>query len=1107
MDPSDQDQNDLSNGAPGGDGRTHVSGLPGEDDRWLRSAPENSSEIVKIVDSDGTLRYASPSFGSILGYDPQETIGTMNVFDHVHADDLPRVLGEIAKALSGDGGVAVEYRFRRKDGLWRWLQGRGTHLPDGPHVGGVVVSVQDVTERREIGKALMEGEQRFASVVRNAHAYAYRRLNQPGWPNEYASDYALELTGYPPEDLLVGGKVRLGDLIVEEDRERVWDEVQAALAERRGFELRYSLRRKDGEVRHAHEYGQGVFDEDGSVVAIEGLLYDVTEREEAEAALRETEERYRTLVERIPAIVYVQELDEPSRTTYVSPQNEAILGYAPEECVSDPHHWIGILHPDDRERVLAEDKRTGETGEPFLMEYRQFAKDGRVVWIRDEAALVRDEAGEPSYWLGVQTDVTGRREAEEALRRSEASLIKAQRIARLGTWDWDPVTGQVWWSEETYRIHGFDPGTEMPLREKVEEAFFPEDLPLYKRKIAEALSGASGRYDFEHRLRRPDGEVRWVHGQAEVVRDDEGRPLRVVGTVRDMTERRLTEAKLRETEARYRSLVERVPVAIYRQEIEHKGAVSYISPQIETLTGYAPGEYADPTFWVRTMHPDDRKRVLAEDERTDRTGEPFKVEFRKITRDGRLIWLRDEAVLVRDAAGEPLYWQGVVSDITERKNLEERLEHQAFHDPLTDLPNRRLFVDRLGQALGRTRRRKGRRVAVLFMDLDGFKGVNDSLGHEAGDLLLVVVAERLKRSLRPEDTLARFGGDEFVVLLEEVEGPEGAVGVAERIIEGFGRPFLLEGRELYARASIGIGIGDAWTKTPEDLLRDADTAMYRAKEKGSGYSVFDPTMHKRALGRLELENDLRRAVEQGEFVVHYQPIVDLNILRVWGVEALVRWDHPERGLLSPSEFVPLAEETGLIVPIGRWVLEEACHRTKGWQVSHPGSAPLAVIVNFSAAQLRDSGCAEDIEQVLQRSGLWPGALGLDVTESAFIDTLEGNAGALSLIKSMGVRISIDDFGTGYSSLSYLRRLPADAIKIDKSFVSGLGEHPDDTAIVRMTVELAHTLGMEVIAEGVETRAQAEILRGMGCDLAQGFLFSEPLPLGKISALLPSDTLD
>ena len=1287
----------------------------------MRSVLENSSEVVKVVDPDGILRYASPAFKWILGHDPGETVGKMNVLDHVHPDDLPYVLAESEKALAEGKTTSnrAEYRFRHADGSWRWVESVGTYLLDDPAVGGVVVTVRDITWRKGaeerlrlqaqllgavgeavialdadrkvvfwnraaeemygfsseevLGRRLMDrvvpedlrthaeevmagvraglswkgefvvrrkdgtpltveatntpvlgedGEQvgvvgvlrdvtdrkgaeealrrseaelfsvlesitdgffvldhemRFAYVNPQAALMMertredlvgeklweddtfypeYRRALAEGktvefegyypplkgwygvraYPSQsglsvyfqdvterkeaedryrtlieqmpavtyveevgdthstlYMSPQVEDLLGYPQEDWL-GGVDHWKCCIHPEDRERVLAENARSDETGEPFRTEYRMVHRDGRTVWVHDEAVLVEGPAGRSGFWQGVLTDVTERAQAEGRLRRAEERYRTLVESVPAIVYVQEPGEPSRTTYVSPQNEAILGYSPEECIADPDHWVKILHPGDREWVLSEDARSNENGDSFAMEYRQFAKDGRVVWIRDEATLVRDEAGEPLYWLGVQTDVTERREAEEALKRSEASLVQSQRIAHLGTWEWDLLTGEAWWSEETYRIHGLDPGEGMPLLQSVEEAFLPEDLPLHERKIDEAISGGTGRYDFEHRLRRPDGEVRWVHGQAEVVRDGEGRPCRMLGTVHDVTERRMAEAKLKEAEARYRSLVERVPVAIYRQEIDHNGAVSYISPQIEAITGYAPEEYADPNLWVRTMHSDDRQRVLDEDERTDKTGEPFRVEFRKFARDGRLIWLRDEAVLVRDEAGEPLYWQGVVQDVTERKTLEERLEYQALHDSLTGLPNRRRFVDRLGQALGRTRRRKGTRAAVLFMDLDGFKNVNDSLGHEVGDLLLVVVAQRLGRSLRPEDALARFGGDEFVVLLEEVDDPAEAVRVAERITEELRWPFLLDGRELFAAASIGISLGDARTHDPDVLLREADTAMYRAKEEGGGgLRVFDPAMHERALDRLEIENDLRRAIEREEFVVHYQPIVRLDDGGVSALEALVRWQHPERGLLNPDEFVPVAEESGLVVPMGLAVLEAACLKATAWQETHPQIPPLVMAVNLSATQLKRPDLAEAVEGVLERTGFEGNCLALDVTETAYVSALEGDAGGLDRLRKMGVGISIDDFGTGYSSLSYLKRLPADTIKVDKSFVKGLGEDVGDTVIVRMVVEVAHTLGMEVVAEGVETEEQAALLAELGCDLAQGYLFSKPLP--------------
>jgi diguanylate cyclase (GGDEF)-like protein len=396
------------------------------------------------------------------------------------------------------------------------------------------------------------------------------------------------------------------------------------------------------------------------------------------------------------------------------------------------------------------------------------------------------------------------------------------------------------------------------------------------------------------------------------------------------------------------------------------------------------------------------------------------------------------------------------------------------------------------------------------MDLDGFEVVNDSLGHDVGDLLLTVVAQRLGRCLRPEDTLARFGGDEFVVLLEDIDDAAEAVGVAERIMEELREPFVLEERQLYVAASIGVSLGHAGTYGPKRLIREADTAMYRAKEAGGGFSVFEPAMHERAVNRLELENDLRRAIEQNEFVVHYQPIVNLQTGQLWGMEALVRWEHPERGLLAPSEFVPVAEESGLVVPMGEAVLEEACRQAVVWQRELPRTPPLAVSVNLSGRQLRRPDLQDVIRRALEESGLSASSLGLDITETVYIGALDTNAAVLDRIKALGVRISLDDFGSGYSSLSYLKRLPTDILKVDKSFTSGLGVEAEDTAIVQTVVDLAHILGMEVVAEGVEKVEQETLLREMGCDFGQGYHFSRPMPPEGALAFLNSayrDDLD
>jgi diguanylate cyclase (GGDEF)-like protein/PAS domain S-box-containing protein len=541
------------------------------------------------------------------------------------------------------------------------------------------------------------------------------------------------------------------------------------------------------------------------------------------------------------------------------------------------------------------------------------------------------------------------------------------------------------------------------------------------------------------------------------------------------------------------------------------------------IYGFAPQEFV-PSLdkLLEVVHPEDRKTVSERLEAALKEGEPYDFEHRMVRPDGEVRVVHRRAEVVRDESGEPLRMVGTVHDVTERKALEERLEHQALHDPLTGLPNRTLFMDRLGHALSRARRR-GDEVAVLFMDLDNFKVINDSLGHRAGDRVLVAAGKRVRRALRPEDSVARLGGDEFIILLEGVDGAA-AARAAERVLEQLRPPLSAGGRQLFVSASVGIALGGADAKRATDLLRDADLAMYRAKHSGKArYAMYEEGMNARALERLELEHDLRRALERSEFKVHYQPqmLLDADLQRylrtvgsravvartatraprMMGVEGLVRWEHPERGLLLPDDFIPLAEETGLIVDIGEVVLAEACRQAKEWQARFPADPPLAVFVNLSARQFREPDLVETIRRILAETELDPTCLHLEITESTAMGDALATVATLEALKGLGVRMVIDDFGTGYSSLSYLERFPVGHVKIDRSFVGKLGKEQGTHALVSGMIRLAHSLGLAVIAEGVESEDQLKRLQDLGCDLAQGHYFSEPLPAQALGALL------
>jgi len=497
-------------------------------------------------------------------------------------------------------------------------------------------------------------------------------------------------------------------------------------------------------------------------------------------------------------------------------------------------------------------------------------------------------------------------------------------------------------------------------------------------------------------------------------------------------------------------------------------------------------------------------KALRDEEEIIRTGQPLvNVEEKETRADGDVRWISTTKLPLRDRGGNIIGTFGISRDITERKIVEEQLQHRAFYDPLTDLPNRALFLDRLQHLFHRARRALGNPLfAVLYLDLDRFKSINDSLGHQAGDELLVGTARRLERCLRPGDTLARLGGDEFTVLLDNITCEADATGVADRIHEELAAPLDVRGYEMFTSVSVGIALSSVGYDRPEDMLRDADTAMYRAKAGGRArHQVFAGDMHQRAVSSLRLETDLRRALERHEIVPHYQPIVNLDDGTVVGFEALARWQHPTRGLIPPEIFVPVAEETGLIGAIGGWMLGEACRQARDWQRKHPRWSRLGISVNVSGRQLAQAAFAADVERALAAAGLDPGCLTLEITESALMQNLNAGAGVIQRLHAMAVGMHLDDFGTGTSSLAYLHSFPVHALKVDQSFVKRMDHTREQSAIVKAIVSLAQNLGMDVIAEGVETRAQADALRAFGCRRGQGFLFARPMPADEADRIL------
>jgi diguanylate cyclase (GGDEF)-like protein/PAS domain S-box-containing protein len=570
-----------------------------------------------------------------------------------------------------------------------------------------------------------------------------------------------------------------------------------------------------------------------------------------------------------------------------------------------------------------------------------------------------------------------------------------------------------------------------------------------------------------------------------------------------------TERELGGIVARYRALVEQIPAIVYIDVADDSMATTYVSPQIERLLGIAPGEYvADPHLWSRHLHPEDRERALEQYVRGRESGEPFTFEYRLVAKDGRVVWFRDSATTVRGANGRPAFVHGVMLDVTDVREAEERAAFVSYHDRLTGLPNRTMFEEYLDLAIARARRSDDA-VAVMLIDVDDFKLVNDSLGHDTGDALILELANRLREATRDTDLVARQGGDEFLLLLADLErsaapgianATDGATLVAEsvatRIQEALRAPFEFAGTEVYASASMGIALFPHHASDAGQLLRDADTAMYRSKRTGpGGYSIYVDDAQD-MLGKLSLSTRLRKAVENQNWELHYQPIIDLVEGSMTGVEALIRWNDPNGGLVQPGDFIPLAEEMGLIETIGDWVVDELARQGAAWRAE---GLELELSFNLSPRQLWQPEIGDRIMERIEAAAIDPHRILVEITETAAMTDPDRTLRILRDLRARGLRVALDDFGTGYSSLSRLKDLPVDVLKVDRSFVRDVAEQPANGSMVRAIVQLAHALGMAPLAEGIETREDWRFLVDRGCRLGQGYFFSRPVPAEEILA--------
>lgn len=1053
-----------------------------DSEQRLQSILDNTAAIVYVKDAQGRHLLVNRQFETLYHVSREQALGKTDydlfpkeVADAFRANDQ-RVMEagtplEFEEVAPQDGvmhtHVAVKFPMYNSDGELYSVCGIST----------------DITDLKQTEK--QRAEDRFQSLVRNS-VDIIALLDAEG-TILYESPSVERLQDQKQGSRI--GKNIFRDPVTHQDDvaglRSFFDEVLRN--PNLNVPTEFRVRDAQGSWRHMEAIGVNLLDDP----AVGGIVIDhrdITERKRAERALRESEARHRQSFEKNRA---VQLLIDPESGEIVDANPAAceFYGYPFEELTAMKIVDINVLPA--RTVAGAMTAAASEQAPYFVFQHRLASGEFRDVEVHSSPI----EGGKGTLLFSVIHDITERKRAEEALRASEARFRAVFEEAAIGMMLSDSDGHPLETNPALQEMLGYNTAEFRAMH--VTDFTHPDDAETDAFLYRELRAGHRENYQIEKRYIRKDSRLLWGRLSVSLVRDVEGVPRFVIGMIEDINNRKVAEQAHRQTQGRYRRLVETSPEAV---AVYDEGRVLYVNPAAVRLLGASGREDIIDRPMTDFIPPEYWNDVSARAQQVDDEGEQATLGEAKLVRtDGQVLDV--EMALTTITYLDRPATQVIVRDITRRKALEDHLMYQAFHDPLTRLPNRTLFMDRLSQALAHTTRHHGL-VAVLFLDLDRFKYINDSLGHEIGDQLLSAVAGRLQACLRPEDTAARLAGDEFTVLLNHIAGLSDATRVAERIKESLQTPFNLGGHEVIVSSSVGIAISAPGYNRPAELLRNADIAQYRAKSTGKAhYEVFDTGMDSQATEQMALEADVRRAIERGEFRLYYQPRVDLATGKITGVEALLRWQHPDLGIMRPAGFIGLAREAGLTLRIGRWVLKEACRQAVAWQEQYPEAESLSMHVNVYPSQFQYANIAEDVAQTLQETGLAAESLNLEVAESTLMEGVESVIASLHSLRDLGVKLTLDDLGTGLVGLSYLKRLPINGLTIDRTFVAGLGADPGDGAIVQAVITLARALNIQVTAKGMENAAQLSLLHGLGCVLGQGYYFSKPVPPEKLGKLL------
>ncbi|MEN3292017.1 MAG: hypothetical protein V7642_1270 [Burkholderiales bacterium] len=1032
----------------------------------VRTIADSAQMLVWMTDVDDTIVYMNQ--GASPGFERQSQVHASMWLEFVHPDDRTHVADIVMQAKEARAEYQVEYRIVRSDGSVRWMMSSGApRFNDNGDFDGYNGTLLDVSDRHAAREELARREEQFRSLTNLSTDWYWETDENDRFT--FVSEGVERLFGTDPN--LIIGKSRL-DLAVYLNQPGL-AECFRKIAERQPFrDIRYATSWSvKGVMRYTSLSGEPVFD-NGVFKGYRGVGRDITEEVEVAEKLAQLAAENEAWIENSLDVLAV--FDDEGRFLRVNEAAREIIGYEPEELLGRRHLEFIVPGEQEKAKAVAASLRRKNTVQDF--ENRWIRKDGSIVHLSWAVRWANDRG----LTYATARDVSESYHAQTELHKSNARLFSMLESIGDAFFAVDRDWRVTYVNRRTAEFIGRPPAEIIGklVWEAAPEIRHSSVFPYYEKAMA------SRKPAFFESYYEPT--CAWLEIRAYPFEDG----LSVF--FHDVTARRKAENAIRENEQRLRELIEMTPAGYILTDAQGKFVA--VNPALRHMSGYTQEELIGRS--LKELFP-----VCPVGGALPVQGGLCSVHGKEAAvrhKQGHLVYVLVNANINRDAEGHALSVTAFLTDITERKQAESRLEQLATHDALTGLPNRALLNDRVQQMLNSAPRNET--IAVMFIDLDRFKEVNDSMGHEPGDILLREVGRRLQKNLRPNDIVARLGGDEFVVVAHCSQGSDSAERIVGKLFAALAAPVDISGQEVVVGASIGISMFPQDGTTKEVLFQNADTAMYRAKAAGrKTYRFFEPEMSVEVKMRMTLESTLRRALERNEFELHYQPRIHLKSMAIVGMEALIRWNHPQLGQVLPMQFIPMAEEKGLIDAIGRWVLEEACGQTRRLMDKYKRS--LCVSVNLSARQLKSPDVLEHVQAALQKAQLLPRLLELELTESALIEDIDASAGMLKQLKALGILLSVDDFGTGYSGLAYLRRFPLDTLKLDRSFVTQQDDGISSFKFIKAFVDLAHTLNMSVVAEGVETNETLRLLRDAACDEAQGYLLARPLSLEAFEAYL------